>query len=37
MFRGVFTYEASQPGFEISSDSLRRLGELNISIGMCIY
>jgi len=37
VFCGVFTHEAPQPGFDISSDSLRRLGELNISIGMCIY
>jgi len=37
MFCGVFTREAHQPGFEISSDILVQLGELKISLAMCIY
>ena len=37
MFCGAFTCEAHQPGFEISSDILLQLGELNIALGVCIY
>jgi len=37
IFCGVFTYDAPQPGFDLSSETLLQLGELNIALGMCIY
>ena len=37
MFCGAFIYEAHQPGFDIKSDVLLQLGELNIAIGLSIY
>jgi len=37
IFCGAFVREVHQPGFDISSDMLTQLGELNISLGVCIY
>jgi len=37
MFCGAFIHDVHQPGFEISPDVLMWLGELNISLGLCIY
>ena len=37
LFCGIFTHDCDQPGFDIDSSVLKNLGELNISIGMCIY
>jgi len=37
MFCGAFISEVHQPGFDISSDTLLKLGELNIDLGVCIY
>jgi len=37
MFCGAFMHEAHQPGFDISSDTLSQLGELNIDLGICLY
>ena len=37
MFCGAFIHEVYQPGLEISSDVLMQLGELNVSLGLCIY
>jgi len=37
MFCGVFLHGANQPGFDISSDTLLKLGELNIDLGVCLY
>jgi len=37
MFCGAFTEAFGQAGFGISSDTLLKLGELNIELGVCIY
>jgi len=37
MFCGAFINGTYQPGFEISADVLLQLGELNISLDMCVY
>jgi hypothetical protein len=37
IFCGVFLHEADQPGFDIKSDVLLKMGELNIELGMCLY
>ena len=37
MFCGAFMHNVEQPGFEIDSDTLLQLGELNIALGICIY
>ena len=37
LFCGVFTHDCSQPGFNIDASILRRIGGLNISLGICFY
>ena len=37
MFCGIFIDSGAQPGFDIDSNVLLKLGELNISFGLCIY
>jgi len=37
MFCGVFVSEVHQPGFDIASDVLLKLGELKIELSVCIY
>lgn len=37
LFCGLFAKGCSQPGLDIDSSTMRRLGELNISIAMCFY
>ena len=37
MFCGVFSQSCHQPGFDLSSDTLKKLGEMNISLGVCFY
>ena len=37
IFCGVFSKSCHQPGFEISSDILKKLGEMNISFSVCFY
>jgi len=37
MFCGAFIHDVDQPGFELNPNVLQQLGELNISLGMCIY
>jgi len=37
MFCGVFIRDTHQPGFDLNSDILLKLGEINIKLGMCFY
>jgi len=37
VFCGTFIHESHQPGFDLSSETLLQLGELNIALVMCIY
>jgi len=37
MFCGIFSNGCVQPGFDINSEVLKKLGELNISLSVCFY
>jgi len=37
LFCGAFIHGVDQPGFDLSPDVLIRLGELNVTLGLCIY
>jgi len=37
IFCGLFAHDCHQPGFDINSNIMKRLGELNIDLGMCFY
>jgi len=37
LFCGLFAQGCSQPGLELDASLLRRVGELNLRVGMCFY
>lgn len=37
LFCGIFANSCHQPGFDIDHSVLKKLGELNITLGVCFY